>query len=163
MSLIAVAAHLRHPRRLLHLVLLSVVVIAGLLAMHALNAHGTAMVHGVSTVPAVTVSPDPPHAGMTSAHAHGGESTASGIASTARPMSSGASAHDEHAPSGERSMAWMTCVLALLVAVIAFIVLAGVRAEGPRGLRPQMRPFRWTVVAHALPPPSLPVLCIRRT
>ncbi|MGN7188739.1 hypothetical protein [Microbacterium enclense] len=41
MSLIAVAAHLRDPRRLLHLALLSVIVIAGLLAMHALNTHST--------------------------------------------------------------------------------------------------------------------------
>lgn len=202
MSLIAVAAHLRDPRRLLHLALLSVIVIAGLLAMHALNTHSTAVGHTaatgtVSTVahgvaPGAAASHDgatagraaeldsaASHEGMTAAHgaatdsaashmgratahAHGGEPTASEIASAGPDATPPRAAHDGHAPSGEHTMAWMTCVLALLAAVIAFVAAAGLRSESLRGLLRRTRPFSWSVVAHALPPPSLTVLCIRR-
>ena len=203
MSLIAVAAHLRDPRRLLHLALLSVVVIAGLLAMHALNTHsGTAghavatahvpsAAHGAATDSAVShegmtvarademdsaVSHDGvtaahgvatdsavSHTGRDSAHAHGGEPTASEIVSVHPAATPPWGSHDAHGPSGEHTMAWMTCVLALLAAVIAFVATAGVRCESLRGLLSRTRPFSWSVVAHALPPPSLTVLCIRRT
>lgn len=186
MSLIAVAAHLRDPRRLLHLARLSVIVIAGLLAMHALNTHSTAVGHTaatgtVSTVahgvaPGAAASHDgatagraaeldsaASHAGRATAHAHGGEPTASEIASAGPDATPPRAAHDGHAPSGEHTMAWMTCVLALLAAVIAFVAAAGLRSERLRGLLSRTRPFSWSVVAHALPPPSLTVLCIRRT
>ncbi|MDQ1083119.1 MULTISPECIES: hypothetical protein [Microbacterium] len=203
MSLIAVAAHLRDPRRLLHLALLSVIVIAGLLAMHALNTHSTAAGHAVATAHAPTVAhgaaPDiaASHEGMTVAraaefdsvvshagaaagraaefdsvvshggtatgHTHGGEPTASEIVSAHPAATPPRAAHDGHAPSGEHTMAWMTCVLALLAAVIAFVAAAAMRSESLRVLLRRTRPFSWSVVAHALPPPSLTVLCIRRT
>ncbi|MDQ1137746.1 hypothetical protein QE410_002545 [Microbacterium sp. SORGH_AS 1204] len=203
MSLIAVAAHLRDPRRLLHLALLSVIVIAGLLAMHALNTHSTAAGHAMATAHVATIAPGAAsdsaashkgimvaraaeldsaasHEGMTAAHgaatdsavshmgratahAHGGEPTASEIASAGQNATPPRAAHDGHAPSGEHTMAWMTCVLALLAAVIAFVAAAGLRSESLRGLLSRTRPFSWSVVAHALPPPSLTVLCIHRT
>ena len=103
------------------------------------------------------------HAGRATAHAHGGEPTASEIASAGPDATPPRAAHDGHAPSGEHTMAWMTCVLALLAAVIAFVAAAGLRSERLRGLLSRTRPFSWSVVAHALPPPSLTVLCIRRT
>lgn len=203
MSLIAVAAHLRDPRRLLHLALLSIVVIAGLLAMHALNTHSTAAGHATATAHVPTIAPGAAsdsaashkgitvaraaeidsaashegmtaahgaasdsavsHAGRATAHAYDGEPTASEIVSTHPAATPPWGSHDAHGPSGEHTMAWMTCVLALLAAVIAFVATAGVRCESLRGLVSRTRPFSWSVVAHALPPPSLTVLCIRRT
>ncbi|MBD8206420.1 hypothetical protein IFU08_02235 [Microbacterium sp. CFBP 8790] len=144
MSLVGVAEYARGPRALAHVILLTVAIVAGLLAMHAFHATSTPAGHGAATGHSTAVMASPsederPHDAMT------------------------ASVTDGAASSVDHSMAWMACVLALLGAVIVFVAGVGLRLPGARARLLSAVLARWSVVAHALPPPSLTVLCIRRT
>lgn len=138
MSLTAVARRVRGARALGRTVLVVLAIIAGLLAMHSLNTHGTAMGHG-----AAVMASEVPHQGHHDTMA--------------------AAADEGIAPVADHSLAWMACVLALLGAVIVFVAATGNRLAGARARLLSAVRARWAVVAHALPPPSLTVLCIRRT
>ncbi|OZD55605.1 hypothetical protein CH252_07055 [Rhodococcus sp. 06-1477-1B] len=149
MSLIAVAKQVRGPRTLTRTVLLLVAVtaaiIAGLLAMHSFNTHTTITGHA----PAVSVAAD----------------VGAGLdASAAAALAEGPADHSGCADCGDdHAMAWMACVLALLVSVI---VLARLRARwrirvGESAV--QAVRARWPASAHSVAPPSLTVLCISRT
>lgn len=144
MSLVGVAEYARGPRALAHVILLTVAIVAGLLAMHAFHATSTPAGHGAATGHSTTAMASP------------SEDERSHDVMTA-------SASDGAASSADHSMAWMACVLALLGAVIVFVAGVGLRLPGARARLLSAVLARWSVVAHALPPPSLTVLCIRRT
>ena len=151
MSLIAVAGHVRGPRTLtrtlLVLVVVTVGIIAGLLAMHSLNAHPSTTGHA-DTVAIDTTTP--------AAAGHHDAAVAPGPAT--QDASSGC------VDCGDHDMAWMACVLALLVAVL-LLTRPGNGWRTPVAAAGGLtnRTIRWPAQAHALPPPSLTVLCISRT
>lgn len=152
MSLIAVAQQVRGPRTLTRTLLLLVTVtaaiIVGLLAMHSLNTHATTTGHA-GTAPALTVAAD--------TGSHHDAPAAAAAAQAPADHTGCADCGDDHA------MAWMACVLALLVSVI---VLARLRAGWRTPVRESvMRAVRarWPAFAHLAPPPSLTALCISRT
>ncbi|KTS55391.1 hypothetical protein NS206_16970 [Microbacterium testaceum] len=162
MSLVTVAEHARRPRAVALVVVLTVAVIAGLLAMHAFAGHGTAIGHSASTAHSVSTGPGAStgHGGPT---VHGVAAMASSPAHRSDHDSTALSPIDAASPSADHSMAWMACVLALLGAVIVFAAGAGLRLRLARPLLLSAGPARWSLVAHPLPPPDLAVLCIRRT
>ncbi|MGN7969834.1 DUF6153 family protein [Microbacterium sp. 22296] len=152
MSLIAVAQQVRGPRTLTRTLLLLVAVtaaiIVGLLAMHSLNTHATTTGHA-GTAPATSVTTD--------TAGHHDVPAAVNPAGAAADTSGCADCGDDHA------MAWMACVLALLVSVI---LLARVRIGWRTPARDdELRVVRarWPASAHTVLPPSLTVLCISRT
>lgn len=152
MSLIAVAQPVRGPRTLTRTLLLLVVVtaaiIVGLLAMHSLNTHATTTGHA-SAATATSVTTD--------ASSHHDAPTAANPAGAAADTSACADCGDDHA------MAWMACVLALLVSVI---LLARLRIGWRTPARDDVLravQARWPASAHTVLPPSLTVLCISRT
>lgn len=154
MSLIAVAQHVRGPRTftraLLVMIAVTVGIIAGLLAMHSLNTHPTATGHGETVAIDTTAA----------AAADGRQQATSTKQGSIIPSETTecADCGDEH------GMAWMVCILALLVAVL-LLTRPGLRWRSTRA-RGDLRPARprWPARAHALPPPpSLSVLCISRT
>lgn len=152
MSLIAVAQQVRGPRTLTRTLLLLVAVtaaiIVGLVAMHSLNTHATTTGHA-GTVPVVSVAAD--------AGSHHDASAAAAAAETPADHSGCADCAGDHA------MAWMACVLALLVSVIVLARLrAGWRIPARESVVRAVR-ARWPAAAHFDPPPSLTVLCISRT
>ncbi|MDQ1123103.1 hypothetical protein [Microbacterium trichothecenolyticum] len=161
MSIIAVAAHARRPTMLVRVLLLTALIIAGLLAMHALNTHGTAAGHGGAILHGTAVSP---HAASThGAHAGHAAGAAASVSAHEDHRVMSAAMADVVVPSTDHAMAWMACVLALLGAVILFVVAVGRRLPGARAQQLSSMRTRWSVLAHTLPPPSLALLCIRRT
>lgn len=142
MSLVGVAEYARGPRALTHVVLLTVAIIAGLLAMHAFHAPSTPAGHGGARGHSTMITAPP---------------------SEDEHLRDAMTATDAATSSVDHSTAWMACVLALLGAVIVFIAGVGLRLPGARARLLAAALARWSVVAHALPPPSLTVLCIRRT
>lgn len=151
MSLIAVAQQVRGPRTLtrtlLLLIAVSAAIIVGLLAMHSLNTHATTTGHG-NTASVVGVAAD-----VDSGH------DVPAAAAVEAPVD-----HSDCADCvGDHAMAWMACVLALLLSVI---VLGWLRARWRTPLREtvaHMVRARWPAAARFHPPPSLTVLCISRT
>lgn len=147
MSLIAAAerVHARHApvRKLLMLVAITVAVIAGLLAMHSLNTHPTTTGH--SSAVAVTTADH--HDAPTAVTAASSNASHEGCTDCA----------------GDHAMAWMVCVLALLVAtVLLWRSFAQWRTPGTNLLI--RMPLARGPTSLVLPlPPSLTVLCISRT
>ncbi len=116
-------------------------IIVGLLAMHSLNTHGTTTGHA-SAATASSVATD--------ASSHHDAPAAANPAGAAADASGCADCGDDHA------MAWMACVLALLVSVILLArvrigwrtaardgVLRAVRARWPASA-----PYRPTALSH---------------
>ncbi|GAA3916983.1 DUF6153 family protein [Microbacterium invictum] len=145
MSLIALTDRLyagrSMARTLLLLIALTAAVIAGLLAMHSLNAHTAADTGHQTTL------------------------TAAAASTAVDDHHPGAPATDEPCPdcgTGHTDMLTMACVLALLAAVLLLF--------GPRNAlrclstQPRPRPLGTAVFPFTLlRPPSLNVLCISRT
>jgi hypothetical protein len=152
MSLIAVAQQVRGPRTLtrslLLLVAVTAAIIVGLLAMHSLNTHVTATGHaGSASLAAVAVDAGSQHDAPASAASAGASADHVGCAKCG----------DDHA------MAWMACVLALLVSVIVFaLVRTGWRTPALDSAVRAAR-ARWHASVPVARPPSLAVLCISRT
>ncbi len=147
MSLIAAAerVHARHApvRKLLMLVAITVAVIAGLLAMHSLNTHPTTTGHSSAVA-------------VTTADHHDAPAAAS--------VGSSDASHEGCADcAGDHAMAWMVCVLALLVAtLLLWRSFARWRTPGTNLLI--RMPVARGPTSSLLPlPPSLTVLCISRT
>lgn len=155
MSLINVAERVRGPRTLTRTVLtvltVAVAIIAGLLAMHSFNSHATTAGHH-DTVAVSTQANAPDH--------HHDASTASQMPTPTAPAADAGCA----TCGGGDSMAWMACVLALLVATILLArIRLGLRHMTVASLL-SARTAHPPVRAHTLPPPpSLTVLCISRT
>lgn len=150
MSLITLAQHVRgqraFTRTLLMVIAVTGAVIVGLLAMHSLNTHTTASGHGDTVAVA----------GEVSTH-HDASPLSAQLNTTAAHDDGCGDCGDDHA------MAWMACVLALLVSVL---VLArhriGWRIIGRNDLLRAVQ-ARWPAPRHVVSPLSLTVLCISRT
>lgn len=139
-------------RTLLTVVAVAVAVIAGLLAMHSMNTH--AMTSGHSDTVAVAHS-DP--------FASGSHHTSDHAAAAAAGDPAAAVAADCTTCSSDHGMAWMACVLALLVAVVLLArPAAWWRSLGQLVALPAATAVT-RVDRHTLSPPSLTVLCISRT
>ncbi|KNY07359.1 hypothetical protein AKH00_03495 [Microbacterium sp. GCS4] len=129
-------------------------IIVGLLAMHTMNTHAAPSAHGGDVV--VANAPAESHheraaPAMTSADGHAADSADS---------ADGASRPDR--TEGHR-MAWMACVLALLVGVLLLVRAAAWWRSPGRGSCVQ-RPLAWSAVSsRPLRPPSLTELRISRT
>ncbi|KQR48711.1 hypothetical protein AB0O14_09570 [Microbacterium foliorum] len=156
MSLIDVARQVSGPRTLTRAVLAALVIslgiIAGLLAMHSFNSHATtAGHHGTVAVSAQSGA---------SEHHH----DAASAASAALLPSSPATTEGCATCGGGDPMTWMACVLALLVATILFRRAGLGWRHTPLTVIPATTTPQWHARAHDLPPPpSLTVLCISRT
>lgn len=153
MSLIDVARQVRGPRTLPRAVLAALVIslgiIAGLLAMHSFNSHATTAGHH-GTVAVSTQS--------------GASERQHDAASAALPPSSPATTEGCATCGGGDPMTWMACVLALLVATILFRRAGLGWRHTPLTVIPATTTPQWRARAHDLPPPpSLTVLCISRT
>lgn len=150
MSLITLAQHVRgqraFTRTLLIVIAVTGAVIVGLLAMHSLNTHTTASGHGDTVAVAEEVSTH-----------HDAAPLSAQLNTTAAHDDGCGDCGDDHA------MAWIACVLALLVSVL---VLARHRIGWRITVRDDVLravQARWPAPAQIVPPPSLTVLCISRT
>ncbi|WP_438353907.1 DUF6153 family protein [Microbacterium sp. CJ88] len=145
MSLIASTAQLRAgrplARTLLFLIALTGAVIVGLLAMHSLNTSTAVQTshHAVVTTVEASATGDHP------------------LADSALTMAESS----VHGGTGHDDMIAMACVLALLAAVLLFVLPRGVRH--PLSLFSRFTPRMAIPRGGGLRPPSLTALCISRT
>ncbi len=143
-------------RTLLTVVAVAVAVICGLLAMHSMNTHAMTSGHG-DTVAVGHSDLAAASTGHTAGTDHAGTHLSQSAPGSAAADAGCATCSDDH------GMAWMACVLALLVAVILLARPAGWWRQLIHALAQPTTPARTHGALHFFKPPSLTVLCISRT